>query len=283
MKEIPAGIIGQTFDGYEIEVFIEHNGVTGIFIGTKDNVYRILKIALIEEGRALILHEESLLKQLQHPGVIPLITRIDVLGLPALVFYRYTRGTLLQNIHSCTVEHIESILQSLLHTVEFLSKKKIVHSDIKLENILLDDAGRPILIDFGASKIEDRENERFTGTVEYSAPEVLRTPYRFSKESDMYSVGVCIYFLLFKKYPSIQPSNEWIDIPLRGCGMSQKNMNLLCRILQYNPKLRMEDIPPKAKEAALSKIHSPKTNKKRSSYISLIIIVVFIISLLLFF
>lgn len=59
--------------------------------------------------------------------------------------------------------------------VGYLHSKDIIHRDLKLENILLDNTGFLMLIDFGLAKIvEDGENATsFCGTPEYLAPEMI--------------------------------------------------------------------------------------------------------------
>jgi serine/threonine protein kinase len=63
----------------------------------------------------------------------------------------------------------------IVMAVGYLHSKDIIHRDLKLENILLDNTGFLMLIDFGLAKIvEDGENATsFCGTPEYLAPEMI--------------------------------------------------------------------------------------------------------------
>jgi len=81
----------------------------------------------------------------------------------------------------------------------------IVHRDLKLENIMMNDSGDkavPKIVDFGLSKIigpNETATEPF-GTLGYVAPEVLKKqPYTFS--CDVWSLGCILYALLSGSLP----------------------------------------------------------------------------------
>lgn len=79
----------------------------------------------------------------------------------------------------------------------------IIHQDIKLGNILIDEKGHFIVTDFGISKKLEfhmqtlhNVNMETTGTIEYMSPERLETPPTIVMASDMWSVGMCVYELV---------------------------------------------------------------------------------------
>lgn len=96
---------------------------------------------------------------------------------------------------------------SYLHT----HSPPIVHSDIKLQNVLIDNGGHAMLCDFGISRIiEDAlESTGFTtsgvveGSLRWSAPEVVSNdePTRFTQASDIWSFGCTGYEIFAGNIP----------------------------------------------------------------------------------
>lgn len=75
--------------------------------------------------------------------------------------------------------------------IEYLHKKKIVHRDIKLENLLLDENGNIKLCDFGFSvRILNNQDLRSTycGTLEMMAPEMFSLQ-KYGESVDIWALG----------------------------------------------------------------------------------------------
>lgn len=88
--------------------------------------------------------------------------------------------------------------------LEYLHSKKVIHRDLKLGNLFLNDKLEVKLGDFGlATKLEfDGEKKRtICGTPNYIAPEILEGKNGHSYEVDCWSLGVIIYTLLIGKPP----------------------------------------------------------------------------------
>ena len=117
---------------------------------------------------------------------------------PHLVF-EYLPCTLKQLIKrkSIGAEEVTTIAYSLLKALAFLScginGTRIVHGDLKPDNIMFDCQGRLKLIDFGLSYYENCQVFDFTGSLYYRAPEVYL--YRkFGAEIDMWSAACIVIF-----------------------------------------------------------------------------------------
>lgn len=99
-------------------------------------------------------------------------------------------------------QETREIMRQLLDGVAFLHENCILHRDLKPENILLHDFMVKIG-DFGLAVQLPHSKAMLTrscGTLEYAAPEILTgQPYGFA--SDVFSVGVIMYVLLFGSFP----------------------------------------------------------------------------------
>ena len=84
-----------------------------------------------------------------------------------------------------------------------------VHRDVKARNVMREQAGRIVLMDFGTGRearaLEDASRPDVAGTPLYMAPEMLAGEPA-SMRSDVYSVGVLLYHLVTSQYPIVAQS-----------------------------------------------------------------------------
>lgn len=100
---------------------------------------------------------------------------------------------------------------SLAMTLEELHNRRIVHRDVKPENIMLDGSGYVKLVDFGlARKLDDSLPRTYTvaGTVHYMAPEVLEAT-GYSYTCDIWSLGVVLFEFVCGHMPF---GNDELDV-----------------------------------------------------------------------
>ena len=113
-----------------------------------------------------------------------------------------------------SLEQIYSFFKDITSGLNHLHENGFVHRDLKPSNCLLHDAGdghglRVLVSDFGEVQAENmiRRSTGATGTLSYCAPEVLqRDPDsgrlgNFSFKSDIFSLGMILYFLCFAQLP----------------------------------------------------------------------------------
>ena len=109
-------------------------------------------------------------------------------------------------------EQIFNIMSQLNNTLKIMYKKKIIHRDIKLDNILVkykdnnnNDSNVNFIVkltDYGISKqLKNTINTTYLGTIETMAPEVLEGEENYDNKCDLWSIGIIIYQLYFKEYP----------------------------------------------------------------------------------
>jgi tetratricopeptide (TPR) repeat protein len=92
--------------------------------------------------------------------------------------------------------------QDLCSAVAAVHNTGLVHRDIKAQNVMREEGGRLVLMDFGAGQPAGDASAfgRITGTPMYLAPEVLAGGESTAK-SDIYSIGVLLYHLVTNDYP----------------------------------------------------------------------------------
>lgn len=82
---------------------------------------------------------------------------------------------------------------SLLPGLQAMKKQDILHRDVKPSNIIEDEAGNWWLTDFGvATTVDQAQNDRQAGTLQYMAPENFLSHLPMSHRLDMYSLGVTL-------------------------------------------------------------------------------------------
>ena len=167
--------------------------------------------SLVEQYRKKFIKEARNLARLNHPHIISVI---DVFEENDTVYYvmPYLSGGSLQDYVKAqgalseqeAMKYVKQIASALKYMHE---EEHICHYDVKPANILLDDKGCAVLIDFGISKNYDAKGQETTttpvGMSEGYAPieQYQQNVEEFSPASDVYALGATLYFLLHGKRP----------------------------------------------------------------------------------
>ncbi|KAK4687402.1 hypothetical protein P7C73_g2725, partial [Tremellales sp. Uapishka_1] len=98
----------------------------------------------------------------------------------------------------------------LLHTVDALHSLNVSHEDIKRTNILVDEDGRPILVDFGFSHFRPRGGrvKSAGGTLDYSSPEKVADIRYHPAPNDVWALGILLTKLLNIQHPFVFNSDS---------------------------------------------------------------------------
>ncbi|KAK9418042.1 putative Protein kinase domain-containing protein [Seiridium unicorne] len=132
-------------------------------------------------------------------------------GLPGMDLFDYIE--LRANMEEAECQSIFVQVAKAVHHLH--TKAKVVHRDIKDENVILDGEGHIKLIDFGsAAYIKSGPFDVFVGTIDYAAPEVLAGRPYGGKEQDIWALGILLYTIIYKENP-FYSIDEIMDRDLR--------------------------------------------------------------------
>ena len=149
---------------------------------------------------------------------------------------------LIKRNSSFNSNEIYEILNQLNNTFRILVKNKIVHRDLKLENILVKFENKEKtkfalkLTDYEVCKKLKTFTEKCSGrvgTLKYMAPEILQGD-KYGRECDLWSLGVIIYTLFFKEFPFDGETDEKL--------IEQINSNNDNKIIKKTGNLCLDDL-----------------------------------------
>ncbi len=195
---------GQKLGNYQLERLLGHGGFAEVYLGKHIYLHtqaaiKVLQRQLSDEALEKFLQEARIIASLKHPHIV----RVLEFGIeeqhPFLVMAYaphgtlrrcYTRGKMLPP------RIIAPYVRQVADALRYAHERKIIHRDVKPENMLLDDDNTVLLSDFGLAM---RERSTYhsvhstdsAGTMIYMAPEQLRG--KPCTASDQYALGVVMY------------------------------------------------------------------------------------------
>lgn len=221
-----------------------------------NNIYKAIKVF----PKQFLLHnpawipglrsEINTLKKFQHQNIIRFYEILETPNNFYLVMEYCKDGNLHKYLQANggTLSESEAIdiFKQILNGYHELYTQKIMHRDIKLSNILMND-GVIKLADFGFAK-EAEVSDSNVGTLNYKAPEVAKSePYDI--KADIWSLGVCLYEMLYGKVPFSNSdkiiesglSNRELKLEFPVAAMVSEDIKELLRgMLSQSPEKRID-------------------------------------------
>uniref|UniRef100_A0A8C4Z2I1 Protein kinase domain-containing protein n=1 Tax=Gadus morhua TaxID=8049 RepID=A0A8C4Z2I1_GADMO len=193
LSEIGFGKL-ETFIGTYATVFKGRSKLT-------DNLVALKEIRLEHEEGApcTAIREVSLLKDLKHANIVTLHDIIHTDKCLTLVF-EYLEKDLKQYMDDCgsimSVHNVKLFLFQLLRGLAYCHKRKVLHRDLKPQNLLINEKGELKLADFGLARAKSVPTKTYSNevvTLWYRPPDVLLGSTEYSTPIDMWGVG-CIFY-----------------------------------------------------------------------------------------
>ena len=200
-----------------------------------------------------ILQEIDILRSLDHDNIIKIYEIFDNKKYIFIVMEFANSGDLLYYLKKngkFEEKDFLPILKQIIQSLNHLHSKRILHRDIKLDNILLTEAGNVKICDFGVSRLMPEKNLIFEhiGTPAYLAPEIIHEKGYKGFSADIWSLGVMSFIALSGQVPfrgekieelHYNILNKKINVDDFSVNISNKLKNVIIRMLEKNPKKRI--------------------------------------------
>eukprot|EP00316_Scyphosphaera_apsteinii_P021094 CAMPEP_0119314826 /NCGR_PEP_ID=MMETSP1333-20130426/34050_1 /TAXON_ID=418940 /ORGANISM="Scyphosphaera apsteinii, Strain RCC1455" /LENGTH=371 /DNA_ID=CAMNT_0007320025 /DNA_START=64 /DNA_END=1179 /DNA_ORIENTATION=+ len=245
-------------------VYKATNESTGELAACKYVSHRKMRVSAIQ-------HEVQFMARAKHAHVIQLKDCIQQEEESFIFMELASHGELFSRVisnGSLDEREARGFFRQIMLAVEYLHSQGIVHRDLKLENVLLNDADECKVCDFGLAHLYDTDDAQklkrpllheVCGSKSYAAPEVLNGHGYDGFAADVWSCGICLFAMLAGFFPlDGATTSDWrftkvSEAVLRGrslthtvfgfynrpCVLSDEVADLIDGMLSLNPSTRL--------------------------------------------
>ncbi|CAH0720700.1 unnamed protein product, partial [Brenthis ino] len=198
-------------DNYIVISFVGEGSFGRVFKAKHKDTDAVVALKVIrKKGRSSkdlknLRQECDIQRQLNHPNIIRMIDSFDTES-ELVVVTEYAEKELhgiLAKEGCLSEDNVKKITWDLVSALYYLHSHRVLHRDLKPQNVLLDSTGRAKLCDFGLARIMTNATHILTsikGTPLYMAPELIdEKPY--DHQADLWSLGCIVYELMAGQPP----------------------------------------------------------------------------------
>ena len=273
--------VGQQLGNYRLARLLGRGGFADVYLGQHIHLntqaaIKILRTQLESKDIERFRTEARTLAHLIHPRIVRLLDFGIEDNIPYLIMGYASNGSLRQQYPSGTIRPLEKIVSIVIKVAEALQyahDKKIIHRDVKPENMFMDEDNEVVLGDFGIAVLsrtsESQQTQDVRGTFTYMAPEQLQG--HPSRASDQYSLGVVIYECLTGTVPFNGSSAEIMSQHLliapppilqRAPLVSPLVEQVVLKALEKDPDRRFRSVRELAQALAIAVDRSKSTTQR---------------------
>ena len=207
---------------------------------------------MAERFKQKFIKEAWNISKLKHPHIIKVVDVFEENDTAYYVMEYHGNGSLNSRIKqngAFSEEEATNYILQIADALDYIHKQQMNHLDIKPDNVLLNNKGEAVLIDFGLSKCYDADGEQTSSTpigvsVGYAPLEQSRIGGvgTFSPATDIYSLGATFYKLVTGQTPP--DASEVLDegLPDMPDSISQKVQNAITHAMESRRKNRPQSI-----------------------------------------
>jgi serine/threonine-protein kinase len=211
-------MLGRLIDGrYEVRQLVAEGGMATVYVAFDRRLERSVAIKIMRtilpgsndphDFSSRFRREAKAAARLTHPGLVRVYDQ-GTDGEIAYLTMEYIEGENLRARlrHEATLRVGESlgVIESVLDALAAAHRLGLVHRDVKPENVLLDEDGRPKLADFGLARAVTEVTATSTGmimgTVAYLGPELISRGHADAR-TDVYACGVMLFEMVTGRQP----------------------------------------------------------------------------------
>ncbi len=209
-------LISQLGEGGMAVVYEAEHVKLGHRVAIKVMKSELLVVANIKER---FLQEAKIMASLKHRHVVRVLDYIEtdqVLAIVMELLEGEDLGSYIKKHGALSSARVEELFSQLLSGFGYAHGLGIVHRDVKPSNIFLTQEGEVKILDFGIAKLAEGSvyttTGVFMGTVSYASPEQIRSSKEVDARSDLYSLGVVLYYVLLGRLPYDVGSSSDFDL-----------------------------------------------------------------------
>jgi serine/threonine protein kinase len=196
---------------YRLDRKMGQGGFGLVYCGLDVNLKREVAVKMLhgygpdEKFRRRFERESEMTASLMHPNIATVFDFGEHEGKPYLVLEFVNGPTLRQMAESrkLSLGEILKISLQVCSAMAFAHSQGIVHRDLSMNNIMINESNDVKIVDFGLARLLDQDSNtssRIDGTPYYLAPELF-TGAVVDHRVDVFAFGVCLYRLLNGRFP----------------------------------------------------------------------------------